>query len=403
MSRRHGYACGIPSARPAPPTDGGTRDDRHDQPDPGRARGVGRRAPAPLQRRVVLRPVGRGGLGRPARPVLPRRESRVVDALRDGVLGRAERGPAGGAHPAGVGLGRLHRHLVRADPPADDAAGDLRDGPVVTGVPVGAHRDRRRVPALDHVRPRDGEAERARLPAEPQGDGAGAVLQDGRLGGGRLRRHPGGRGGPRRHAARLDARRAGRALRAHDQQHPRGRGVAAHEVRPRRGDPEDGHDRPGPPPRERAARGVVRLPHRHQHGQPARLRRGRSGRRPRQAGSGRERALQVDAAVQLPRPHGVPAHRPACSRSPPSPSTSGPTCCDLRHHAELLQGRHLRHRLPGQLHLAGARHGRLRRAADALHRSEGVHRLRRLRRRVPGQRRRPGGLARPRPSWSTRT
>ena len=64
----------------------------------------------------------------------------------------------------------------------------------------------------------------------------GRVLQDPRPGRGRLRRDPRGRGGPRRHAARLDARRAGRPVRAHDQQHPRrGRG-AAHALRPR-GDP----------------------------------------------------------------------------------------------------------------------------------------------------------------------
>ena len=56
-----------------------------------------------------------------------------------------------------------------------------------------------------------------------------------RLRRGGVRRDPGGRGGPRRHAARLDARRAASCTFVRDdQQHPRRRGVAAHEVRPAR-------------------------------------------------------------------------------------------------------------------------------------------------------------------------
>ena len=270
------------------PRSGGTRDDRHRR----RTRPSTRpRSPSacstPAPRCPTTRWSRSTGTLRSTRR--PRRQPRVVDPLRDAVLERAEREPARRADPPGVGLGRLHRHLVRADPPADDAA---RDRTPPTG--------RRRSSSGRSPRSPTSAATRSCSPAatakldapaylpDAQGARARAALQDDRHRGGGLRRHPGRRGGPRRHAARLDARRAGRPVRAHDQQHPRRRGVAAHEVRPRRGDPSDMADA-GPVRRHvsRAARGVGRLPHRHQHGQPARLRRGRAGRRAGQAGGRR--------------------------------------------------------------------------------------------------------------------
>ena len=141
---------------------------------------------------------------------LPRHQPGVVDAVRHGLLGRDDRGAAQGADPPGGGVGRQHRHLVRDDPAADDPARHVRQGPHARRVPVGAHRDRRRVPALDHVRQRRREARGPDVPPAAVRPRARPALQDPRLRRDGVRRDPGRRGGPRRHAARLDARRARR-------------------------------------------------------------------------------------------------------------------------------------------------------------------------------------------------
>ena len=115
-------------------------------------------AAARLVRPALLRPRARGGLGQPRRPAAPRRQPGVEHALRHVLLGRDDRGAARGPDPPGGGVGREHRHLVRDDPAADGDPGLLREGPDGPRVPVGAHRGRRRVPALDHVRARREEA-----------------------------------------------------------------------------------------------------------------------------------------------------------------------------------------------------------------------------------------------------
>ena len=140
--------------------------------------------------------------------------------------------------------------------------------------PVRADRDRRRVPALDHVRAgRQKHAASRRTAPHAARGGAGPGVQDPGVRRGGVRGDPRRRGGPRRHAARLDARTSGscpssarinnihvveesrhmKFARAETRRHLSGAGPV------RRADQRAGH-------RDRVVR------HRHQHGQQGRLR-----------------------------------------------------------------------------------------------------------------------------------
>ena len=120
------------------------------------------------------------------------------------------------------------------------------------------------------------EAGRPALPAAPARGGARAGVQDTRVRRGGVRGDPRRRGGPRRHAARLDAGRAGRALRPHHQQHPCRRGIPAHEVRPR-GDPQAPQRRgPGTTADQRPGHRHRVVRDRHQHGEQGRVRQRRT-------------------------------------------------------------------------------------------------------------------------------
>ena len=186
------------------------------------------------RRPAVPRPGDRDRLGRAGRRRL-RAEPGVEHALRHAVLGRADRAQRReltrheAASVASTGIW-FELILQQTDPPRC-----LRLGPGERGVPVGADRDRRRVPALDHVRPGHGPAGRRLCTGR---DAHAELGRCSRLGHRRdgVRRDPGRRRGARCDAARLDARSPGRAAGADGEPHPRRRGIAAHGVRPG-GDP----------------------------------------------------------------------------------------------------------------------------------------------------------------------
>ena len=226
-----------------------------------------------------VRPRHGGRLGDAAGQGLPRREPGVEHPVRHRVLGGADRGPAQGADAPGSGVGGQHRHLVRDDPAADGPARRLRKDPTSAGVQWAlteiAEECRHSIMFARGAQKLGAPAYR---PHRARG-GAGAGVQDPRVRRGGVRGDPRRRGGPRRHAARLDAGRAGRALRPHHQQHPCRRGVPAHEVRPRRR-PASGCSGAGPVRRRINALviAIAVVLHRHQHGEQGRLRQRRARR-----------------------------------------------------------------------------------------------------------------------------
>ena len=205
--------------------------------------------------------------------------------------------------------------------------GLLREGPDRPRVPVGAHRDRRRVPALDHVRARRAEARRAGVPPAAARRRARPRVQDPRPGRGRLRRDPRRRGGPRRHAARLDARRAGRPVR-------RARSTTSTSSKSRgtcsfaREETRERLQGAGAARRQFNALvvAVAGLPHRHEHGE----RQGLRERRPRpEAGEARGEAPTNTTG-------------PCCGRAAPgSWSSSTPRACSPRRPRRSTSARNL--------------------------------------------------------------
>jgi len=192
-------------------------------------------------------------------------------ALRHGAVGRPHRGAAPDADlPRGLQRGP-HRPVVRDDPHADAAAVLLRPRPAHPAHPVRAHRDRRRVPPLDHVREDDRALRRAGLRAQGPHPQPRPAVQDDRLRPCDVRGHPVRRGDPGPVPARVDARRLCPAALPDGQQDPRDRGGPARPLRQGGAGTDHARDQP----RGARRRSVPLGPHRprrgHQPHPPGRL------------------------------------------------------------------------------------------------------------------------------------
>ena len=284
-------------------------DDRHTavhrhRPPRARRRSTGRHSPPACSARRRRSPTTRSSTSTGPPRSLPalRSVTGMVDPLRHAAVGWAERGAAGHAHHPRVLLDLRRRHLVRVPADAAHPARHLRRRPRAAARAVGADRDRRRVPALGHVRPDGGDVRRAVLPAAEAHPAARQGVRGQGRRSGRLRGDPGRRGDPRHLPARPDEGRAGPAADPRDQPDPRRGGGAAHALRPRGGRPPDARA---------VGLAAAQAPHRRRRG--GRDRRGEpraaGGLRVRRAGPARRRRR---------RPGPTSTTRPSCATRRPA-------------------------------------------------------------------------------------